>query len=145
MRSIVISFGTLGLGLLMSVGCEPRKKANTGGETAAATATTTAAPTATTATPTATATAAPTPTPTTTAAPTPTPVGTAAPAPSWPAGMPTIDPTMVAEWAKGIGLQIPPGAVPAAGGAASDPIDANLKASAAKNAPGFTPASAIGN
>jgi len=141
MRLFVISMGTLGLGVLMSFGCEPRKKANTGGNTAAATATTTAAPTAT---PTATATAAPTPTPTTTAAPTPTGTGTAAPPPAWPAGMPTIDPTMVAEWAKGIGLQIPPGAVPGTPAAAGDPIDAGLKANAAKNAPGYTPASAIG-
>jgi hypothetical protein len=51
---------------------------------------------------------------------------------------------MVAEWAKGIGLQIPGGAVPGATPAAGDPIDAGLKANAAKNAPGYTAASAIG-
>jgi hypothetical protein len=51
---------------------------------------------------------------------------------------------MVAEWAKGIGLQIPPGAVPGGAPAAGDPIDAGLKANAAKNAPGYTAASAIG-
>jgi hypothetical protein len=56
----------------------------------------------------------------------------------------TIDPTMGAEWAKGIGLQIPAGAVPGTPAAAGDPIDAGLKANAAKNAPGYTAASAIG-
>lgn len=143
-RCLSVSLFTIGLGLAVSVGCEPRKTAKTGGTTAAATATTTAAPTTGTATPTATptATAAPTPTPTTTAAPAPTPVPTGA----WPTTpMPGLDPNVVAEWAKKaqeMGIPIPSGGVGAP--AAGDPIEAALKASAAKNAPGFAPASPIG-
>lgn len=135
----------VGIGLAFSFGCEPRKTAKTGG-TAAATATTAAAPTATptattTATPTATATPAPTPTPTATA-----PAPTVAAPGAWPATpMPGIDPNLVAEWAKKaqeMGLPFPGGAAPTP--AAGDPIEAALKASAAKNAPGFTAASPIG-
>lgn len=140
-RFLSVTLFTLGLGLAVSVGCEPRKTAKTGG-TAAVTSTT-AAPTATTtATPTGVATAAPTPTPTATAAPTVTPAPTGA----WPtAPMPGLDPNVVAEWAKKaqeMGIPFPAGGVGAP--AAGDPIEAALKASAAKSAPGFTPASPIG-
>lgn len=153
-RSFAITLTTLSCGLALSLGCEPRKTAKTGG-TAAATGTTgTAAPT-TTATPTATATATaaptPTPTPTTTAAPAPTPTGTAAPTatampvPAWPTALPPIpglDPATIAKTAQDMGIPLPGGAVPAP--AAGDPLDAALKASAAKNAPGFTPIGSVG-
>jgi hypothetical protein len=144
-RFIAVTVCTMGFGLALTFGCEPRKKANTGGTTAAATATptpaaTTAAPTAT---PTATATAAPTPTPTATAAPTPTPAPTGA----WPTSpMPGLDPNVVAEWAKKaqeMGIPLPGGTVPGAT-PAGDPIEAALKASAAKHGPGYTAASPIG-
>lgn len=141
-RFFTVSLFTIGLGVAVFVGCEPRKTAKTGG-TAAATATTTGAPTATP-TPTATtiATAAPTPTPTATATAAPT-TTSPPPAGTWPIGaLPGIDPNVVADWAKGIGLQVPAGAVP--GAAAGDPIDAALKASAAKNAPGYTPIGSVG-
>jgi hypothetical protein len=125
-----------------TLGWVPRKMAKTGGVAGATTppaqTTTTAAPTAT---PTPTATAAPTPTPTTTAAPTATPAPTGA----WPAPMPGLDPNVVAEWAKKaqeMGIPIPGGTPGAPAG--GDAIEAALKASAAKNAPGFTAASPIG-
>lgn len=149
-RYVAVTLCTLGFGLALSVGCEPRKTAKTGG-TAAATATTTAPPTATTtatAAPTATATAAPTatttaaPTATATAAPTAT---TTAPPMAWPTAIPGLDPNVIAEAAKkaqemGIPFPAGTGTAPAAG----DPIDAALKASAAKNAPGFTPIGSVG-
>jgi hypothetical protein len=143
-RFFSVSLFTIGLGVAVYAGCEPRKTAKTGGVAAATTtpAPTTATPTATP-TPTATATAAPTPTPTTTAT---APAPTATTPGGWPAGpMPGLDPNVVAEWAKKaqeMGIPIPAGGgtTPAAG----DPIEAQLKASAAKNAPGFAPASPIG-
>lgn len=147
-RFVALTLSTLGFGLALSIGCEPRKTAKTGGTTAAAT--TTAPPTATT-------TAAPTTTPTATAAPTATAVPTATatatsappvvtpPVAAWPTAIPAIpgfDPAVIAKTAQDMGFPFPggAGAVPAAG----DPIDAALKASAAKNAPGFTPIGSVG-
>lgn len=147
-RFLTVSLFTIGLGVAVTVGCEPRKKANTGGVAAATTtAPATADPTATP-TATATATAAPTatPTPTATATATAPPTATVPPTGAWPTSpMPGLDPNVVAEWAKKaqeMGLPIPAGGVPTP--AAGDPIDAALKASAAKHGPGFTAASPIG-
>ena len=146
-RYVALTLCTLGFGLALSAGCEPRKTAKTGG-TAAATATTTAPATATTtAAPTATTTAAPTATPAptgTATAPTATPTATAPPM-AWPTAIPGLDPTVIAEAAKKaqeMGLPIPGGT--GAPSAAGDPIDAGLKASAAKNAPGYTPVGSVG-
>lgn len=124
------------IGTLVSAGCEPRKKANTGGTgtttavavaTTPATATTTAAPPATT-------TAAP---PATTTAP---PVATGA----WPTMPPGgVDPNVVADVLAKAGAAM---GIPAAGGVAApgDVLQTTINASAAKNAPGMTAVSPIG-
>ena len=118
------------VGMLFSLGCEPRKKANTAG---------TAKPVAVAATPTGTTTATAT---ATTAAPTGT-ATTPAPAGTWPTGVPSVDPAVLADiMAKaGAALGLP---AAAGGGVPGDPLEAALRANAAKTAPGFSPASAVG-
>jgi len=139
--SFTVVSASLLAGLVLSWGCEPRHK---NAKTAAATATTTAtATTPVTATTTATATATTT-APTTTGTPTTTTTGTP-PIGTWPAptgaGMPGFDPNVLADIAKGMGIPLPAGTPTAASG---DPLDAALKASAAKYAPGMTALSPVG-
>ena len=130
---LILSAALVG-GLVLSAGCGPRKKANTSGvaaTTTPATATTTATATATT--------------PTTTTAPTTTTTATTPPttAGTWPSGVPSIDPAVVADvLAKAAAAMGMPTA--GTGAAAGDPLAAKIAANAAKYAPGFQPASAIG-
>ncbi len=141
-RFLAVSVTTLGFSLALSAGCEPRKKAQSPTPaTTVAAAPTTAAPTTTTpGTVAPTATAAPTGTP----APTATTQPTAAAPGAWPTALPGFDPNTVSEWTKKaqeMGLPIP-GAVPGAP-VAGDPIEAAIKAQAAKHAVGFQPAGPI--
>ncbi|MGZ3449746.1 MAG: hypothetical protein ACXWUG_24880 [Polyangiales bacterium] len=145
-RFLAVTLTTAGFGLALSFGCEPRHKAATAPTNTVAAATTTAPATGTvqpTATTTATAPATGTTPPATATAPTAT--ATAPTVGAWPTAVPGFDPNVVADWAKKAGeMGFPiPGGVPAAtpGG---DPIEAAIKANAAKNAPGFAPASSIG-
>jgi hypothetical protein len=147
-RFVAVSLTTAGFGLALSFGCEPRHKPVAAPTNTVAAATTTAPatgtvqPTATVA-PTATATAPATGTTQPTAtAPTATAMPTVG---AWPTAIPGIDPNVVADWAKKAGeMGLPiPGGTPA-GTPGGDPIEAAIKANAAKNAPGFTPASSIG-
>lgn len=145
LRTVGVTAGGLGFGLLLTFGCEPRHRngANStptasasvaatavpsGSATAPATtapsATTTTAPTATTTAPTATAT-------------TPPVVGI----PPWP--MPGgVDPGVVGDIIKNTVGSLG-GTVPGAP-VAGDPIEASIKATAAKAAPGYTAAGPIG-
>jgi hypothetical protein len=136
-RLVTAVSSALVVGMLFSFGCEPRKKAKTGGVGTAAT------PVAVAPTNTATTTATGTGTATTAATPTGT-ATTPAPAGTWPTGVPSVDPAVLADiMAKaGAALGLPAtGGVP---GVPGDPLEAALKANAAKTAPGFTPASAVG-
>ncbi len=132
--TVPVIASALVIGTLVSAGCEPRKKANTGGTGAA----TTAVAVATTTTP-----ATTTAPPATTTAPTGT---TAPPATTggWPAMPPGgIDPNVVADVLAKAGAAI---GIPAAGGAAvpGDTLQTTINASAAKNAPGFAAVSPVG-
>ncbi|MBK7396708.1 MAG: hypothetical protein IPJ34_10500 [Myxococcales bacterium] len=147
LRTVVVTGACLGLGVVLSVGCEPRHRNGAGAAAPTNSVASTAVPTATTTAPTATTTAAPTatttaPTATTTAAPTTT--ATTPPAvgiPTWP--MPSgMDPNVVGDIVKNTIGTLGGGAIPTS--PAGDPIEASIKATAAKAAPGFTAAGPIG-
>ncbi|MFI5301398.1 MAG: hypothetical protein ACHREM_25205 [Polyangiales bacterium] len=149
-------------------GCAPRRPATSARPVATVTAPT-PMPTATPApAPTPTVVAAPTPTPTATPVPAATvplpapptiavpPIAslpTPAPTGSWPvpgapgALPPGLDPTIVDQFARRaaeLGLPLPPAPAPTPATPAVDPIDATLKASAAKYASGYAPATPVG-
>lgn len=151
---LVLVGSSLLVGLAVSAGCEPRHKGAAVAPTATATATTvatapTAAPTATTA-PTATATTVATATttaPTATAtAPTATvPTPPVPPMGTWPTMPPGVDPAVLGDIASkaaaGLGIPVPAAGTPPVAG---DPLEATIKAQAAKYAAGFTPAGPVG-
>ena len=127
--SFAVVATTLAAGLIVSVGCQPRKKANTASVAAA----TSSAPVVASSTP------------TTSATPSATPSTVATPAPTFGTPATGIDPNVLADIlnkaAGAIGVQVPSTGT---AGNPGDPLEAAIKLNAAKFAPGFVPASPVG-
>lgn len=143
---LVLVGSSLLLGLAVSAGCEPRHKGAAVAPTATAPTVATATATAPTATATTVATATTTAPTATATAPTATvPTPGVPPMGTWPSMPPGVDPAVLGDIASkaaaGLGIPVPaPGTPPVAG----DPLDATIRAQAAKYAAGYTAAGPIG-